>query len=112
MPNRGEVFLGVDIGGTKVAAGLVNDKGEILFKTRTPMDSSGSAEDALSCVCTAIDAVLAASSSEVSGIGVSTPGTVDLTTGTVVNPYNIPCWRNYPLRAAIHEKYGLPTDVH
>jgi glucokinase len=112
MPQGDEVFLGVDIGGTKVAAGLVNNKGEILFKTRTPMNSSGSAEDALSCVRTAIDSVLSQSKVEVSSIGVSTPGTVDLATGTVVNPYNIPCWRNYPLGPAIREIYGLRTEVH
>ncbi len=112
MPERGQVFVGVDIGGTKVAAGLVNSQGEILFKTRTPMDSSGSAEDALSCVRTAIDSVLSAASTDVSAIGISTPGKVDLATGTVLNPYNIPCWRDYPLGAAIRETYRLPVEVH
>jgi glucokinase len=112
MPQNGTVFVGVDIGGTKVAAGLVNSKGEILFKTRTPMNSSGSADEALSSVRSAIDSVLSESSAQVSSIGVSTPGTVDLATGTVVNPYNIPCWRNYPLGPAIRDIYGLPTQVH
>ncbi len=36
MPDAAEVYIGVDIGGTKVAAGLVNQQGEILHKTRTP----------------------------------------------------------------------------
>jgi glucokinase len=112
MPKRDESFLGVDIGGTKVAAGLVNNQGEILFKTRTPMKASGTADEALSCVRSAIDSVIAESSMEISRIGVSTPGTVDLATGTVVNPYNLPSWRNYPLGPAIHELYGLPTVVH
>lgn len=112
MPERGQVYLGVDIGGTKVAAGLVNSEGEILFKTRTPMNSTGSAEDALSCVRTAIDSITSSASLQVSGIGISTPGTVDLRSGTVLNPYNIPCWRNYPLGTAIRECYGLPVEVH
>ncbi|HWR14993.1 MAG TPA: ROK family protein [Terriglobales bacterium] len=112
MPQHDEMFLGVDIGGTKVAAGLVNTKGEMLFKTRAPMNSTGSEEDALSSVCTAIDSVLAEASAKIRAIGVSTPGTVDLATGTVVNPYNIPCWRNYPLGQAIRERYGLRTEVH
>ena len=41
MPESAEVYIGVDIGGTKVAAGLVNTKGEILHKTRTPMNARG-----------------------------------------------------------------------
>ena len=44
MAVKGEVFLGVDIGGTKVAAGLVNDHGEILYKTRNPMNATDGAE--------------------------------------------------------------------
>jgi glucokinase len=112
MPQRGEIYLGVDIGGTKVAAGLVNDNGQILFKTRSPMNASGTADEALSCVHAAIDSVLSQSRIKVSSIGVSTPGTVDLATGTVVNPYNLPCWRNYPLGDAIRSAYNLPTQVH
>jgi glucokinase len=111
MSNISEVYLGVDIGGTKVAAGLVNERGEILFKTRTPMDSSGSADNALSCVRSAIDSVLFQSNLNIRGIGVSTPGSVDLASGIVVNPYNIPCWRNFPLGPAIRDIYGLPTVV-
>jgi glucokinase len=112
MPENGEVYLGVDIGGTKVAAGLVNGRGEILAKTRIDMNSSGSADDALMCVRRAIDSLLSESELKVSGIGLSAPGTVDLPTGTVLNPYNIPCWRNYPLRDLISNAYGLPTVVH
>jgi len=58
MPQRDDVFLGDDIGGTKVAAGLVNNRGEILFKTRIPMNRSGTAREVLSCVRHAIDTAL------------------------------------------------------
>jgi len=55
MADSADVYIGVDIGGTKVAAGLVNTQGEILHKSRTPMQSRGTAEEALGCVRTAID---------------------------------------------------------
>lgn len=112
MTESDEVYIGVDIGGTKVAAGLVNGKGEIIVKTRTSMNSSGSADEALTSVRNAIDSLLSESGRKVGRIGLSAPGTVDLPTGTVVNPYNIPCWRNYPLRDLISNAYGLPTEVH
>ena len=44
MSEAPEVYIGVDIGGTKVAAGLVNPQGEILHKTRTPMHARGTAD--------------------------------------------------------------------
>ena len=50
MADSADVYIGVDIGGTKVAAGLVNTQGEILHKTRTPMHARGTADEALSCV--------------------------------------------------------------
>lgn len=113
MTEQTETFVGVDIGGTKVAAGLVNSNGEILFKTRNPMKASGSAEEGLSAVCQAIDTVLAASrGAQISSIGLSAPGTVDIETGTVLNPSNLPCWRNYPLAEAIRNAYRLPAHVH
>lgn len=106
------VFLGVDIGGTKVAAGLVSTAGEILYKTRTPMNAKGTAEDAMAGVYTAIDTVLAQNPGvNVKGIGVSSPGPLDPRTGVVINPPNLTCWRNFPLAAGVQQKYSLPTHV-
>lgn len=113
MADLGEFFIGVDIGGTKVAAGLVNTTGEILLRTRNPIKTTGSADEALSAVRQAIDSVLSQSGDkEISSIGLSAPGTVDLASGTVLNPSNLPCWHNYPLGPAIHEIYHLPAQVH
>jgi glucokinase len=113
MPEAGEVFIGVDIGGTKVAAGLVNPQGEILHKARTSMHARGTADEALGCVRTAIDMIRNEHPDvRVGGIGLVSPGPVDPETGTVLNPSNLPCWRNYPLGAEIRKAYDLPTQVH
>ncbi len=98
MPDAADVYIGVDIGGTKVAAGLVNTQGEILHKTRTPMHARGTAEEALGCVRTAIDAIRSEHPDvKIRGIGLISPGPVDPQTGMVLNPSNLPCWHNYPL---------------
>lgn len=110
-----KLVLGVDIGGTKVAAGLVNARGEILFKVRVPMNVHGTAADAMGCVHRAIEAGLAAnakmSKSQVKGIGVASPGPLDPCTGVVLHTPNLPCWREFPLGAEIERAYGLPTVV-
>src|SRR5271165_1969677 len=91
MADSAEVYIGVGIGGTKVAAGLVNTQGEILHKTRTPMHARGTADEALSCVRAAIDAIRQAQPDvRVRGIGLISPGPVDPQTGTVLNPRTCP----------------------
>ena len=113
MPDPSDVYIGVDIGGTKVAAGLVNTQGKILHKTRTPMHARGTAEEALGCVRAAIDAIRAEHPDvQVGGIGLISPGPVDPQTGMVLNPSNLPCWQNYPLAEEIRKIYELPTHVH
>lgn len=107
--NNDGLILGVDIGGTKVASGLINDAGEILFKTRVPMVANGSAESAMECVHRAIEAAMQSSTNPVRAIGVSSPGPLDPKTGTVLQTPNLPCWRNFPLLSRIVERYQLPT---
>ncbi|MGA2434609.1 MAG: ROK family protein [Bryobacteraceae bacterium] len=107
-----EAVLGIDIGGTKVAAGLVNAAGEILFKTRVPMHAAGSAADAMECVHGAIRAVFdSGPKADVTAIGVASPGPLALPEGVVVESPNLPCWRNFPLGGEVRQAYGLPVVV-
>lgn len=105
------VFVGVDIGGTKVAAGLVDANGEIGTQVRVPMISHASAEDGLSAVLQAIAQVLPLGDAQVSGIGICAPGPLDPTTGVILNPPNVPCWRNFPLAEEVRKVYRVPVRV-
>jgi glucokinase len=108
--------IGVDVGGTKVAAGLVNSSGEITHQTRVPMVAADAAAG-LGAVTSAIDSVRAAASLDpelnglVAGIGICAPGPLDPRTGVVINPPNLPGWRNFPLAAEISKAYRLPVRV-
>jgi len=113
MPETAELYIGVDIGGTKVAAGLVNTNGEILYKTRNPMQARGAAADGLASVRGGIDKVLCENpGADIRGIGLISPGPVDPQSGTILNPANLPCWRNFPLATEIRNAYNLPAHVH
>jgi glucokinase len=106
--------IGVDVGGTKVAAGFVDRQGEILQHTRTAMNPAGSAAEGLAAVTSAIDALLKmapASRGAVQRIGICAPGPLDPHTGVVLNPPNVPCWRNFPLAAEISRRYGGTVKV-
>jgi len=106
--------LGVDIGGTKVAAGLVDAEGQILFQARVPMPARGSAAEGFAAVQSAIEAVFAAhpeARSSLSGIGICAPGPLDPVSGVILNPPNVPCWRNFPLAAEVQRVFGLSARV-
>jgi glucokinase len=109
-----ERVIGVDVGGTKVAAGFVDQQGEILQHTRTAMNPAGSAAEGLAAVTSAIDALLKMASESrgtVPRIGICAPGPLDPHTGVVLNPPNVPCWRNFPLAAEISRRYGGSVKI-
>ena len=109
--SRGPV-LGVDIGGTKVAVGIVDREGKILVQGRQPMVADGSAERGLEAVVKAIDSMMDnPSGGKVDSIGICAPGPLDPKTGVVLNPPNLPCWRNFPLAERIRGRYGVPVRV-
>ena len=104
-------ILGVDIGGTKVAVGLVDHDGKILAQGRKPMLANGTADAALQAVTGAIDSLLASAPAGVQSIGICAPGPLDPKTGMILNPPNVPCWRNFPLAAKIANIYQLPVKL-
>jgi len=105
-----DLFLGVDIGGTKVAVGLVDCQGNILSQGRQPMMATGTPEAALQAVTNAIDSQMSTGNG-IQGIGICAPGPLDPKTGVVLNPPNLPCWRNFPLAYKIASTYRVPVHV-
>lgn len=106
--------IGVDIGGTKVAAGFVDPQGKIRQYTRAAMNPRGSSAEGLAAVSSAIDALLKMapeSRDAVQRIGICAPGPLDQSTGVVLNPPNVPCWRNFPLAAEISRRYGGTVKI-
>ena len=100
--------LGVDIGGTKIAGGVVDDKGQIVAQLRRPTDP----DDAAS-----IDATIAEVTSELAGsyefsaVGLAAAGFCSPDRGTVLFSPNIPAWENYPLAERVHELVTKTTGT-
>jgi glucokinase len=109
-------FIGVDVGGTKVASGLVDSAGEITYQIRIPMVTTDG-PSGLAAVTSAIDSVRAAIERKpelkhsIAGIGICAPGPLDPQTGVVINPPNLPGWRNFPLAELVSKAYRLPVRV-
>jgi glucokinase len=109
QPRRCTVALtiGIDIGGTKVAAGAVDEQGGIIASARrdTPSHDPTKIEEIIADVVRELQA-----SYEIEAVGIGAAGFVDATRATVVFAPNL-AWRDEPLRAAIEDRCGLPVVV-
>lgn len=95
------VYGAVDIGGTKIAAGLVDDDGGLLQRVELPTPARGPAEEVLETVVKLLDALAQDPRwAQVAGVGIGSAGPVDPARGTV-SPVNIPAWRDFPLVAHV-----------
>jgi glucokinase len=106
--------LGVDVGGTKIAAGLVDAQGQIVFQTRIPMPAHQDAKAGFAALEQAINAVFAArpeARSAITGIGICAPGPLDPFRGVVLNPPNLPCWHNFPLAAEVQRAFNVRAKI-
>jgi len=101
-------LVGVDLGGTYVRAGLV-ENGRLVKVVARPISSQGTSEEVLSDVISVLESVV---SPEVQGLGVGVPSVVDLATGTIYDVQNIPAWKEVPLRKILEDRFNLPVYVN
>jgi glucokinase len=100
------IALAVDIGGTKVATGVVDDQGTLLARHQVATPAA-SAEELWDVVAAAADAVRTTEVT-VCGVGCGGPMTGG---GELVSPLNIPAWRGFPLRSRLAQHLDLPVAV-
>jgi glucokinase len=107
--------LAVDIGGTKLAAGLVEPAGRVLTWAQVPTPRGLDAEQLWRTLDALITGVLErahVTPPELAGCGCGCGGPMEWPSG-VVSPLNIPGWRGFPLRSRLTERLGgLPVRVH
>lgn len=101
--------LAVDIGGTKLAVGIVDADGRVVRSERIPTPRSADAEVVWAALADLIDRVRAGS--EIAGVGVGCGGPMRWPAGAV-SPLNITAWRDFPLRDRLRAHCGVPARVH
>lgn len=109
MPQQ--LYAAVDIGGTKIAAALVDAEGTLLTRAELPTPAKGSAEDVMAVVVALVESVARDPRwSETAGIGIGSAGPIDPVRGTV-SPVNIPGWRDFPLVDRVRALDAVHGDV-
>lgn len=104
--------LAVDVGGTKLAAGVVDPDGRVLAAARTPTPAGpGVDAEAVWAALTEVVGQLGLPA-QLAGVGVGCGGPMSWPAGEV-SPLNIPAWRGFPLRRRLQEAFpGLPVRLH
>ena len=103
-------FLGIDVGGTNVKIGLIDDDGKIVADTKFPTQSERGADYAVQTTRTFVDDMLDAldvSWDDVLAAGLGTPGPMDIRRGMILSPVNLPAWGDYPIRPRLEEALGI-----
>ena len=105
-------YLGIDIGGSSIKAGVVTDDGRRLAKR----DAPSALEHGLEAGLTNLDRVVRETLADagvgwdaIRAIGVAAPGTMDIPQGIVYHPFNLPGWQNLPLRDLVSTRYKKPA---
>jgi glucokinase len=100
--------LALDVGGTKLAAAVVDDAGRLLGRGRVPSPTGSDAEALYEALIACAAAALRGADTlpgDLDGVGVAAGGPMVWPAGDV-SPLNIPAWRDFPLRKRLTEEFA------
>jgi glucokinase len=105
-------FVGVDVGGSAIKLGVVDNLGQPLSWLSIPTDDAKGPQDAAERIAKAARKVAADAKltiKEVAFVGLGTPGTMDIPTGMILQAHNLQGWNNSPIRDLVGEACGKPV---
>ena len=104
-------LLGIDIGGTKTAVCIGNERGEILASKRMPSasDSLDAYRNDMIALCHDVIGKAGLTPAQLDSIGLSAPGPLDCKRGVLIAPPNNPGWRNVPIVEMIQSGFKAPV---
>lgn len=106
--------VGVDLGGTNIKAGLLDADAKVLSRLNIPTEVGSGRERVVGNIVAAAEQAISdagVSRQEVAGIGIGSPGPLSHRRGLIINPGNLPCLANTPLREIVRERTGISATV-
>ena len=110
VSRAGGMVLALDIGGTKLAAGLIQPLDGTFARIVTALTPAGDAGRVWRAVGSLIGRCLAGTEDAPAAVAIGCPGPIDVDAGTV-SPVNIRAWRDFPLRDRMAELTGVPVRL-
>ena len=106
-------FAGIDLGGTNIKIGVVDNQGRTLSWHTAPTQSHLGAEDGARRMGQGALQVIKEAGlkpSDVARVGLGSPGTMDVPAGMLLEPHNLGGWRDFPIRDRVSHHCGLPVS--
>jgi len=103
-----EAIIGIDLGGTKVGIGRV-ENGRIVRHVSAAVSAQGTEQRVIEEVIGAVEQVF---DPGVAGIGVGVPSVVDVEKGIVYDVQNIPSWKEVPVKEILEKRFGRPVYIN
>ena len=110
--SKAPFFIGVDLGGTNIKIGVVDDLGQTLSYVSVP---TGVEKGPIDSTRRMADGILTAihqaglQHSDIARIGLGSPGTMDIPAGKFVKPANFPGWEQFPIRDTLADFCNIPV---
>ena len=107
-------YIGIDLGGTNIAAGIVDENYNIIKKASTPTNAGRPADVItadIAALCKKLVDDLGISMDEIGSIGIATPGSANCETGEILYANNLP-FSHYPMQAKLSEALGTSKRVY
>ena len=107
--------IGIDLGATKIALGLIDPDNRIVARRRIPTVGDAGPQVVVGCIAQAVAELAgelpAGERERVAAVGICTPGPVDHQSGTLIDPPNLPGLHNTGLRQMLSDRLGLPVSL-
>lgn len=107
------LFVGVDVGGTNIKLGIVDDTGHTLGRTSIRTEVEHGPEDAIKRVGQGLHGLLKQTGlamDDIAAVGLGAPGTMDIPQGKLLEPPNLPTWHHFPIRDRLQSLTGKPVS--
>ncbi|MCE9547605.1 MAG: ROK family protein [Planctomycetia bacterium] len=106
------LFAGIDLGGTNIKIGLVDDRGALLGYQSVPTEIHEGPEAGARRMADVVRQIADGAGigmANVARVGLATPGTMDIPAGRLIKPVNLPGWNDFPIRDRVSHHCGRPV---
>jgi len=105
-------FVGLDVGGTNIKLGLVDNLGRTIARQTIATQQQDGPQAAVERMAAAVRQIVqqaGGSLDKIPGVGLATPGTMDIPAGKLLQPHNLPAWWGFPIREKLSAACGRPV---
>ncbi len=107
-------FVGIDLGGTNLKGGVVDEDRRVLCKVSIPTEAEDGPDHVIELMAALVERVIdqaGLTKAGIEAVGIGSPGSMSHTHGIIIKPPNLPGWENVPLRDRIRDLTDLPTTL-